>query len=299
MHHRDEVALSALAAAIDQILPKDHDATAMSAAVKDDLVTRIYSAAHTGLVYDQNAFSSNRRQFSEMLKQAEAALGDLRRPVPGFQLVTHAGDRLVRCREGVEIRVPMAVPLEEEAGVLTLLLTGLAAPLGVRWLQWNPEEPIPGGAPAGRIYLNARPAHSLDVWCDVVRALEGSPAMLKIGGSAQMLTRRDCIVVYCARDGLASAISSIISLDLESRLGSTVPGFSVEMVPGIGVALERPLTSVTGLASSIGYEWSLLIVEAWLAGGRAALGAVYEELARVWGACRSVVDIAHVRHEVA
>ncbi|APY85666.1 hypothetical protein DCW30_26050 [Streptomyces alfalfae] len=257
-----------------------HASRDMPRDLRDSVVDRVYRTVHAAPGRNADAFPSDRAAYSGMVAEAARRLGDLTHERPGFALVSRdAGQTVVTCPDGVEIRLDDSQVRVTGAGKATVVTDGLSTQVGARWVHWTP--PRSGGAPDARVYLHARPGDALDVWCRTVRSLHGAGVEFaaKVGGSPAMLDRADCVVLYCSADDLARVAATAAANCADPA--ESVPGFSVALYPGVGVALT-PGADEGATAMSIGYHWAGALVDAWAAEGADGLEAVLARLAASW-----------------
>ncbi|MFJ3861881.1 T3SS effector HopA1 family protein [Streptomyces sp. NPDC090085] len=254
---------------------------ATSRAQQERTVDRVYRAVHAAPLRPETGFSSDRKAYRVMVAEAERCLGDLTHERTGFTLIAPdgTGRTLAACPDGVEVVLEEGEFRTSATGLTSVRTSGLSTHVGARWLYWTPLR-FPGGTDA-RVYVHARSEQALDVWCRIVRALHrgGLVFAAKVGGSAAMLDRTDCIVLYCSADDLPAVIEAAAAHCPDPV--PAVSGFSVAVRPGIGAALV-PEHDTGPIAMSVGYYWSRALVDAWDTAGPDGLEPVYARLARSW-----------------
>ncbi|WP_328708583.1 T3SS effector HopA1 family protein [Microbispora hainanensis] len=258
----------------------------------EQLVEQVYSDVHACQGSSHGSMSSNRAELAEFTARAYAELGEIKFWYPGWRFISETEGRVtVCCPDGVEVavrRVETAVERRPD-GEMSLRMSALAVPAESRWLHWTPPDRFTG-TPDARIYLNAVPDEAMEVWFELVRALEatGVRYVSKVGGSTEMLRRADCIVVYVNTSDAGHVISGIRRLRLEKRLLEKVPGFSTPVATGVGVAIVAH-TADTDVVPSVGYQWSRALIEGWNRDRERGLESVYARLANSWGDARRAI----------
>ncbi|MFD5751098.1 T3SS effector HopA1 family protein [Streptomyces sp. NPDC127033] len=257
---------------------------------------------HAPSRWHDGSFSSDRQEYALMISEAERLLGDLTYERPGFTVVSQdgSGRTVAFCPDGVDVvfdvgqarAAPSAPSLAPgpvrgseprpgagPSGRITLTAGAVAAPVGARWIYWSPPDaPSPVDA---RVYVHARPETALQAWSRLVRALHASgiACAAKIGGSAAMLDRPDCVVFYCSASDLGAVAELAAEICPDRSPG--VPGFGLAPYPGVGVVLA-PEAGTGQVAGSVGYYWAGALADAWATSGAEGLEPVYERLARSW-----------------
>ena len=278
-HPHDADRLARIRRTVGRLLDEDAH-RGMSETLRESLADRIYRTVHAVPGRRGDVFASDRVAYAAMVAEAERRLGDLTHDRTGFTLVSRdAGRTVVSCPDGVDVALDERHVRISAAGDVTVTASGLSTQVGARWVYWTP--PQSGDAMDARVYLHARPDDALDAWSGAVRTLHGAGIEFaaKVGGSAAMLDRTDCVVLYCAADDLAR-VASAAAANCADPVES-VPGFSVALYAGVGVALT-PEADTGAVAMSIGYYWARTLVEAWDANGTPGLDAVLTRLARSW-----------------
>ncbi|MBK1787994.1 T3SS effector HopA1 family protein [Prauserella cavernicola] len=275
MAERDEIPW--IRHVVTTVLPGP-DGVPVDAAQREHLIERVYTSVHTRRPPDGGAFAANRVEFARLVHGARNRLADLTFPSSGLKHVREAGtDVVIRCPEGVELRVPASMVEPEYLGYVTLRISAVSSPPEARWIHWR----RPGGHAMSwdaRIYVNARADAAIEVWTEIVRALESDAVdfTTKVGGSTEMLSRADCIVVYVAAAELPRVLPMLKRIP-SSQLDEPVAGFSHAVAHGIGAALvPGDLGPVLG---SVGYHWARALVAAWTEG---TLDTALAELTRSW-----------------
>ena len=262
--------------------PATDEARTTSAAQREHLVQSTYAAVHAGMAPGRDGPSSNRNEYWAMAAAAEAELADLDFRHEGMALRTHRDDHaVVRCGDGVEIRIPVARVEPGDGARVTVRIGAVACPAEARWIHWMPPARDTGSFD-GRVYLHATAPTALAAWTTVVRLLEAKavPFLAKVGGSTEMLRRTDSIVVYAAALDLRRVVGVVERSGVADELENDVAGFSHRLRPGIGVALVPSMAGT--VIPSVGHLWADAMVGAWLEGGDAGAAAVWEDLTRSW-----------------
>ncbi|MFJ9008624.1 T3SS effector HopA1 family protein [Streptomyces canus] len=267
-----------------------HAHRGMSAGLRESVIDRVYRKIHAAPGGTGDALHSDRVVYSAMVAEAERRLGDLTYGRPGFRLRSRAGGQtVVACPEGVDVVVDDRQVYISASGEVTVTACGLSTQVGARWVYWTPPRQADGMA--ARVYLHARPDDALDSWCRIVRDLHSSGIAFaaKVGGSAAMLDRADCVVLYCSAEDLAQ-VASAAAANCPDPVES-VPGFSIAQYPGVGVALA-PEADAGTMAMSVGYYWARALVKAWDARGAEGLEPVLSRLAGSWERARRQLRVA-------
>ncbi|MFI2372062.1 T3SS effector HopA1 family protein [Streptomyces sp. NPDC018833] len=287
-HLRDGERLDHIRRTVGQLLD-EHAHREMSASLRESVVDRVYRKVHAGPGRGGDALHSDRAAYAAMVAEAERRLGDLTHDRPGFRLLSRAGgETVVTCPDGVDVVVDDRHVRISASGEVTVTASALSTQVGARWVYWTP--PQSAGDMAARVYLHARPDDALDTWCRVVRTLHdaGIAFAAKVGGSAAMLNRTDCVVLYCSAENLAQ-VASAASANCAHPVDS-VPGFSVALYPGVGAALA-PEANAGTMAMSVGYYWARSLVEAWDTNGTDGLESVLSRLAQSWERTRRQLPV--------
>ncbi|MBM7167528.1 hypothetical protein JQK87_03690 [Streptomyces sp. G44] len=261
-----------------------HRESALSSEERGDLVDRLYCAVHAPQEQHDGTFSSDRRRFATMVREAEQRLDDLTHEHPGFSWISAdpgTGQALVACADGVEVILDSAqVRRAADGATATCVASAVAEPVGARWLYWSP--PGMAGQAEARVYVHAPANQAFDMWCGIVRTLEtaGLRFAAKVGGSDAMLDRPDGVVIYCAAEQLHSVVGCVVPAAGGAK--DSVPGFSFAVAPGVGVALAPDQESGGLMAGSVGHHWSKALADAWTSSGENGLEAVLGQLAESW-----------------
>ncbi|MFF8643291.1 T3SS effector HopA1 family protein [Streptomyces sp. NPDC015345] len=279
-------------------LSPGHREQGLSTEERGDLVDRLYWAVHAPQERHDGTFSSDRRRFATMVREAEQRLNDLTHEYPGFSWIsedTGTGQTLVACPDGVEVVLDSAqVRRAADGSLATCVASAVAEPVGARWLYWSP--PGAAGHTEARVYVHAPIDQAFDMWCGIIRALEtaGLRFAAKVGGSDAMLDRPDGIVLYCSTAQLSNVVSHVVPAARGTK--DSVPGFSVAVAPGVGVTLAPDKESGGLMAGSVGHHWSKALVDAWAASGEGGLEAVLGQLDESW---KRAVEFTRATEEAA